>query len=104
MLSGAVQSCAYNPYEYDNAAAVVAGVLQMAMAGGTTLAEAGGDPCYGIPDLSSARSFPIRCMVKVNLQLASYSTSTNVPKMLDRTAAFLSLFCGKPKTSIAEVH
>lgn len=84
-----MQSAAYNPYEYDFPASVASGVLQMALAGGTTLAEADGDVCYGIVDYSSAKSLPLRGTLAAFLKVAAFYSSMNVPLVMDWFASAL---------------
>ncbi|KAH7698157.1 Protein W06H8.2 [Aphelenchoides avenae] len=53
LLSGEAQSVALSHFEYDFAASPMACNTQMWQAGQTSIEEAGGDPAYGIMDLSS---------------------------------------------------
>ncbi|KAH7701926.1 Protein W06H8.2 [Aphelenchoides avenae] len=100
ILGGAVQSAAYNPYEYDFLMGGAAGCLQMTLAGGTTLEQAGGDPCYGIADFSSAKSLPLRAFYFTYLGVASVNSSMNWPLVMDWFASLLEL---RPSTVICAI-
>ncbi|KAH7720357.1 Protein T10B5.8 [Aphelenchoides avenae] len=56
ILKRGYQSVLRSPYEYDFMAGFMASMTQMYQMGGTTMAQAAGDPCYRIMDLTDDRT------------------------------------------------